>query len=301
MALIFDFRWKDDLIPVFQTVSNGKFEEVPVYKDQPLFLSVESAPLICVGSFQNNTYSPCSTKTTGTKKCETCKRMEDYFPCQFCNGFNCHQFRNEKIENCDASHMVYLALFTKDIVKVGVSRLTRGKTRQVEQGSHFTRIFAEGLSGVAARRMEKILTEMGFPDKIPSSQKKDFLFPEISLEEGKSVLEQKAREATDFLASHAPEYKKYILSEEKFWDLRPEYTADIEELQNSTKPFHFFSLAPGESLGGTLRMVKGPFFVVEAEDERVALSAKDLVGYCVSFSPCENGLKTNVALQSSLF
>lgn len=307
MPLVIDFRWRDDLVPVFQVAENGIFSELPVVRNTPFFLTVAENPQKCTGSLVKGEYSACPTHEIGTKKCETCKRADDYFPCQFCNGFNCSQFRTEKIENCDAEHAVYLALFTEDLVKVGVSRLSRGMTRQVEQGSHFTRIFAEGLSGVAARRLEKTLMNMGFPDKIPASQKKDFLFPAISEARGRAVLEQKKQEAYDFILSEAPEYKKYILTEEKFWNMIPQYGDELlfSELSSSEsgfqKPLHFLSLTAGESFGGMIRIVKGPFLVGETPEERVVLLAKDLVGYTVSFAPCPEGLRTNAALQSSLF
>lgn len=301
MPHIFDFRWKENLTPVFQTISGLQWTEIAVKQEKPFFLQVEETPLKCVGNYNNGEYSPCGTHEEGVKKCDVCKRADEYFPCQFCNGFNCQKFRDEKIENCDASHMVYLALFTSGLVKVGVSRMSRGKARQVEQGSHFTRIFAENLSGIAARRMEHALTQMGFPDKVPSSQKKDFLFPEISRTEGKNILEQKATDANEFLTSHAPEYKKYIITDEKFWDLTTEYADDFKSIENSTNPFHFVTLQPGESLGGTLKMVKGPFIVVDTKDEIVAFSAKDLGGYCVCFDECDEGLHMHDALQSSLF
>lgn len=306
MLHCFDIRWKDDMTAVLQGISSdGNFQEIPLQKGSSFSLSIVDDSIFCVGSLKDGVYSPCPNKATGTKKCEVCKRADDYFPCQFCNGFNCHQFRDEKIENCDALHMVYLALFTKDLVKVGVSRMSRGKTRQVEQGSHFTRLFAENLSGVAARRLEKTLTEMGFPDKIPSSQKKDFLFPNVSLEEGKEILEKKAQEAADFLTSHAPEYKKYILpnspSLDEFWDMRPLYADEFEALQNSPKPFHSLSFQQGESLGGTLQMIKGSFLLVETPDELVSFLGKDLVGKKISLENCSVGLTLNAGLQSSLF
>ncbi len=304
MPLVFDFRWKNDETTVFQVEDQGKFSEILIQKDQPFFLTLENNPLRCIGNLQSEKYVPCLNATIGTKKCEICKRMDDYFPCQFCNGFNCQQFREEKIENCDALHMVYLALFTKEIVKVGVSRSSRGNVRQVEQGSHFTRIFAEGLSGVSARRIEKTLTQMGFPDKILSSQKKEFLFPEITKEEGEKILEKKAKDATEFLLSHAPEYKKYILntdSNASFWDLREKYATHFSLLQQNQKPFHFLSLLPGESIGGVLKMVKGAFLIVESPEEIMAFSSKDLVGYTVSFEECAMGSKTHIPLQSSLF
>ena len=247
---IFDFRWHDNQYPFFQVIKENHLEEKNLEIGKPFSIKVEEKEKICSGSYNNGVYSPCPNNEKGVKKCEICKKADDYFPCQYCNGFNCDRFRDVKIENCDSEHMVYLALFTPDIIKVGVSKLSRGKTRQFEQGSHFTRIFAEKCSGIQARRIESFLTKCGFPDKIPASQKKGFLFPAISLDEGRKLLEEKFQLAKEHVLSHTPEINKYILKEEKIWDIRTIYSKDFEKITNSQKPVHFIELQKGESVSG---------------------------------------------------
>jgi hypothetical protein len=275
---IFDFRWDDKTSkPYFQIIKNNNIENKFLEYDKELSISVIDNSFECVGNIQNKKYSPCLTSEKETKKCDKCKKLEDYFPCQYCNGFNCNKFRNDKIQNCDDEHMVYLALFSKDIVKVGVSKLSRMKARQIEQGSHFTIIFAKGMSGVMARRLEYNIGKLGFPDKIPANKKKEIIIPKIDLEEGKQILNQKYNLAKNYIIDSMPEMLKYIVDDE-FWDLRELYSKNFENLEKSNKPIQFLSLEKGDSINGVLRGTKGSFLIIETEREIVLILAKKFIG-----------------------
>lgn len=298
---IFDFRWDDALFqPYFQYIEGKEVKKYFLEKENPFSITLSRSDIHCVGHMRKGEYSPCPQNAQGVKKCEICKKAEDYFPCQFCNGFNCDRFRAEKIENCDADHMVYLALFAPDLVKVGVSRLSRMKARQFEQGTHFTRIFAQGMTGIMARRVESFLGKLGFPDKIPSTRKKDILFPEITLEEGKFILQEKFEFAKENLHHQMPQMMKNIVDNE-FWDMRQYYSLDFEALQNNSKPVHFLDLEEGESVGGILKAIKGSFLVIETDTELVILLAKKFVGKHLSFEECPQGITKNGGFQGGFF
>ncbi len=304
---IFDFRWSDKTKePLFKYIENNHSSELQVKKlkrNTNFSITLVDERVTCVGYEKNGKYEGCknpNSEETAVKKCVLCKKLEDYFPCQFCNGFNCSTFRKEKIENCDASHMVYLALFSKDIVKVGVSRSSRMYARQFEQGSHYTRILVEGVSGVVARRIEYFVGKLGFPDKIPATKKKDLVIPGVSLEEGKKILEEKYQMAKSYIQDEMPEIKKYIV-ENTFWDMRPFYSEDFLEIEKSSKVIHFVTLEEGDSVGGVLKAVKGSFLLLETPSEFVVLLAKSLVGKKVSFEEVEPGIHKKMGFQGGLF
>jgi len=272
-------------------------------RNENFSITILDEKVICVGFEKKSEYNICKNsnkENTAVKKCEVCKKSEDYFPCQFCNGFNCDKFRKEKIKNCDALHMVYLALFSKDIVKVGVSGVSRMQARQFEQGSHYTRIVIEGVSGVTARRIEHSIGKLGFPDKIPATKKKDIILPRLSLKDGQEILEQKFQEVKNYIQDEMPEMTKYIV-EEKFWDMRPFYSNEFSEIEASSKPTHFLTLSEGDSVGGVLKAVKGSFLLIETSTEFVVLLAKSLVGKVVSFDPVDNGINKTGGFQGGLF
>lgn len=305
MPLIFDMRWNDqNKLPFFQIIENKIKNDFFLQINQPFFLSISSEPLQCVGHIKNGEYISCPNNAQGTKKCEICKKAEEYFPCQFCNGFNCVRFSPEKIENCDAEHMVYLALFSEDIIKVGVSRMSREKARQFEQGSHMTRIFARGISGVQARRIETNLTKAGFPDKIPASQKRNILFPDITAEKAEILLDERYEYAKEYIISMMPEMKKYLV-ENEVWDMRSFYAGSeehFEKLEQNQKPVHFLELTNGDSIGGILRMVKGSYAVVETPTELAIILCKTLIGITISFDPCNDGISLAAGgFQGALF
>ncbi len=306
MPLLFDQRWNDtSALPKLQIIENNAFEEITLQINQPFYIKLsENSTLQCVGSRKNGNYTPCPTHAKGSKKCELCKKAEDYFPCQFCNGFNCMRFSPEKIENCDAEHMVYLALFSEDIVKVGVSRISRGMARQFEQGTHMARIFAKGISGVQARRIETNLIKAGFPDKIPATQKRNILFPDITPENARTLLEEKYKYAKDHIIAMMPEMKKFLVDDE-VWDMRSFYAGNethFEKLQASPKAIHFLKLNAGDSVGGILRMVKGSYLIIETPTELVIVLAKDLVGETILLDPCEDGISlASGGFQGALF
>lgn len=304
---VFDFRWDDKKEkPYFQYIEDNKSKSKKILKnlflnfDTPFFLTVTDEKMKCMGSMQKQKYVSCSQNEIGKKKCEICKKSEDYFPCQFCNGFNCERFRNDKIENCDADHMVYLALFSDNIVKIGVSRLSRMKARQYEQGTHYTRILAQGISGVTARRIEHFVGKLGFPDKITASRKKDILFPCVPLEKGKQILEEKYQFAKENIHHQMPEMMKYIV-ENEFWDMRSFYANDFDFLEKSHKAVHYLDLKEGESVGGVLKGVKGAFLLIETPTELVVILAKKLAGKEISFDECEEGISKIGGFQGGLF
>jgi hypothetical protein len=298
---IFDFRWEESSSrPYFEICAQNALKKKELSIGEKFSITLVDETQKCTGAKIKGEYRPCPDNFVGSKKCEKCKKAEDYFPCQFCNGFNCSRFREEKIENCDSDHMVYLALFDTDLVKVGVSRVSRGKARQFEQGSHFTRVFAKGMSGVMARRIETTLIKSGFPDKIPATRKKNILFPELSLEEGKSILEEKYNFAQDQIISLMPEMKKFLV-ENEFWDMRSFYAEFVDVLKEYALLVHIETLEEGESVSGDLVMVKGSFLVINTKTELVVILAKNLVGKDVSFDECEIGITKNGGFQGGLF
>ncbi|HIQ56585.1 TPA: DUF2797 domain-containing protein [Candidatus Gracilibacteria bacterium] len=304
---IFDFRWDDETkAPFFKYIEDDGSSDISIKKieqNQDFSITLVDESPRCVGFEKSGKYTKCKNtneEEISVKKCVLCKKSEDYFPCQFCNGFNCDKFRQEKIENCDATHMVYLALFSCDIVKVGVSRLSRMHARQFEQGSHYTRILVEGVSGVTARRIEHFVGKLGFPDKIPATKKKDIILPRVSLEEGQKILEEKYQAAKSYIRDEMPEMMKYIV-EEKFWDMRPFYSNEFSEIEASTKPIHFVTLEEGDSIGGVLKAVKGSFLLIETPTEFVVLLAKAFVGKIISFDEVEKGINKKSGFQGGLF
>ncbi len=296
-VLVYDFRWESTDIFEFQASKSGRFGTKPLQVGSDISLAVKSE-VRCAGSRRDGDFQPCPNNVVGRKKCETCRAREGSFVITSFDGFNSSIFTPEDLARLDGDHVVYLALFNKDLIKVGVSKLERKALRQVEQGSHFTLYIAQTTDGILARQIETLFRQHGLADKIPASSKKDFLCPEITLDTGESLLRE-IFEANKKCLNHQPHLADFLLHNPEFsaWD-SVYRTSYIDE---SPKSFHTVSLKDDEWVSGRIVACKGPFLVIETPDELVSLCAKDLLGREVEFDPLPPGLGLNSAFQSALF
>lgn len=96
------------------------------------------------------------TRGDGSKLCGApvtdgpfCEEHDPWFPCAACRG-DC--LKGEK--TCRDTHVLYLALFTPDVLKAGVTRRKRFEERLREQGADAGRVLAVFPDGASARRAE---------------------------------------------------------------------------------------------------------------------------------------------------
>ncbi|MBI5414870.1 DUF2797 domain-containing protein [Candidatus Peregrinibacteria bacterium] len=295
---IFDFQWKDEKTPQFLCSKDGKLEEKKLVFGENLTLSITSG-IKCAGYEKNGVWNPCPHENVGSRKCPDCKQKEGLSVAQFCDGDNLGMFSSEDLEKLQTPHYLYLALFQKDMFKVGVSSVSRGYLRQMEQGTHFALILAEGMGGILARQAEKFLTKCGIPDKILSSQKKEFLFPDISEEEGKRVLLSAIQKYIPALLHDRPEIKSFLKEPCEF--LNFENYFHLQDAKNCQKPLHAISLKLGDILSGKVLSVKGSFLVMETDREKIILNAKDLFGFEIDFIEKPLGMILEKGFQSAMF
>jgi len=294
---LYDFRWNSPEEVEFQASNGSRFGRKPLKKGDPLSVQVVGE-VACAGSMREGDWQPCAQHITGRKKCETCRNREGNFVVTSFDGFNTDIFSAEDLSKLDGEHVVYLALFEKNLKKVGVSKLSRKTLRQVEQGAQQTLFIAQTPNGILARQIETCLRQTGLKDKIQASAKKDSICPDITLAEGEAELRSALEAAKPGLANH-DQIAKMLLDEPEFYDWTDTYGLDA--LNHSSKPLHTVKLDQNESVSGTIAAIKGPFVVLETEDEMVCLCAKDLQGLKLDFTPKPVGLNLNSALQNALF
>lgn len=280
-------------------MENESLREIPLHFG--LNCSIEILENIaCTGYEKNGEWHPCvAGGVTGVKKCEDCKTAEGMSAAQYCDGFNTEMFGADELESLNRPHYLYFALFDKNLIKVGVSSSGRGFLRQIEQGTHFAYIIAEGMWGVPARQMETMIRKTGMLDKIQSSQKTSLVFPEITEEEGRAVLEKTLAEKIPAILAERPDFEQFLKKPPEFKSFSEFYK--LQTAKSIQKPLTDTTLEAGESVSGTLVAAKGPFLVLETDAEKVLIDAKKLKGYAVDFSPKNIGLRKNDAFQSALF
>jgi hypothetical protein len=296
---IYEFRWRDERSPYFRVLNNGGLTEKPIPFGTNLSLEILGM-YSCGGYEKNGEYHPCVTGgAPGVRKCEECKKQEGMPIAQYCDGFNTEMFSGEELETLNYPHYLYFALFDKDLVKVGVSSQSRGFLRQIEQGSHYCLVVAEGMWGVPARQMETIIRKNGMIDKVQNSQKKDLFFSNITEEEAKQIFTKLQEKHLPVLLAQKPEFEQYIKK-----DLEIECFSSMYRLDQAKaiqKPIQETDLLPGESVSGTLIAAKGSFLLLETDADRILLNAKKLKGYQVDFSAKPIGLQKEEAFQGALF
>lgn len=296
---IFDFRWSDTNTVEFQAYKDTKFGKKKLNVGDHVSLQCISDTLRCAGHMADGQWHPCPDSATGKPKCDVCRVKEGNFAITMFDGFNTENFRPEELSLlAQDAHYVYLALFDTDIVKVGVTKEPRKELRQVEQGAAFTLYIAHTPDGILARQIETLVRRSGMADKIKSSQKKNFVIPEISTSEAKAYLMEFIPDIEQAVFNY-PRLKKHLITPAEFacWDKN----YDIQTVKDSDLPFHPVKLEQGEWVSGTIQCIKGPFVMINTGEEIVSICAKDLRGMQVEFDEKPHGLSLNTALQNTLF
>lgn len=100
----------------------------------------------CPGSVSGGEWVPCGEPVGGVP---FCPEHSSWSPCAACRG-EC--LKEEK--DCFQVHVLYLALFAPDTVKVGVTKRERFERRMREQGADAGKVLAVFPDGESARRAE---------------------------------------------------------------------------------------------------------------------------------------------------
>ena len=294
---VFEFRWNSTEECIIQASLNNQWGQRKIHLNDSISLEITS-DISCAGYNKDGQWNPCAEKNKGKAKCDLCRAKEGSFIYTSFDGFNRDGFSDQELQQISGNHLVYLALFDKELIKVGVSGKSRKELRQLEQGSHHTLFIAETPDGTAARQIETLFRKSGLLDKIKPSQKKDFLCPEITKAEGEQVLNKLFQKHKNALKDY-PHLEGFLLNPPEFFSWKKQY--GLNNIIQNSKPLQFVSLSEGESISGKIITIKGPFIVLETEQELFSISMKNFFGRMVDFTEKPGGLKLKEAFQSALF
>ena len=201
----------------------------------------------CTGTFVEGQYVPC--ESTATPHCERCEPV-NY--CTMCRG-ECLKLRKD----CLMEHSVYLALFTPDLVKVGVTRSSRLDDRLREQGADRGAVLATFPDGERARQEEQRVSQC-----IPGSISADSKVAGLTLTPNVRVWWEVLRSfgvSRDMALEYFPE---------PLW-MRPIPLV----------------VRTGTTITGRVVGLKGQVLVLEKFNTLYALNCPSLLGYEVGFAP----------------
>lgn len=125
----------------------------------------------CAGRFERGEYVPCTSS-----RAPYCERCRPFDPCAVCRGV-CQKAEMD----CTTPHSIYLALFSPDLLKVGVSRSERLETRLMEQGADIGVEIARCENGQIARAIEHRLSHV-IPDRVSMTSKMRGLTKSVDME-----------------------------------------------------------------------------------------------------------------------
>jgi hypothetical protein len=296
-VLLYGVRWQDEKTLEFQASAKNTFGRKKIHFFDDVSFDIKS-DIRCAGSRVDDVWTACPNQSQGKSKCNICRARERNFVFTAFDGFDRSKVSELDLERIAGPHIVYFALFDANMIKVGVSHTSRKLLRQIEQGAHFTLYIAETPDGIAARQIETLLRKDGMVDKIMTSQKKDFICPQITQSEGKKMLLEKFDYHKKVL-DEVSHLQKFLFSQPKFQSW--EHIYQLENIKQNSRHYHSVELKEGESVSGKLVAAKGHFLILETPDELVSLCTKDLIGRDIDFTPKPFGLHIRGALQNTLF
>lgn len=213
----------------------------------------------CAGRREGDKYIPCDSDAA--PYCEQCGGILPD-PCVMCRG-EC----TKREKTCTMEHSVYLAIFSPDLVKVGVSKTRRLETRLMEQGADIGLEIARFPDGELARKRERELAAT-YPDRVTFENKIDGLSQPMNSETLRMV----------YARYDAERVMRFDYFREKPW-MKPIVLVPHENM----------------AISGRVLGVKGQALVVEKGSTLYAINLDGLVGY-----DAEEG-KGQIRLQTSLF
>jgi hypothetical protein len=126
----------------------------------------------CIGyKDPDDTTQECKAITTyrlgADGRCPICKSRNRISDCSRCHGICINP---EGRAYCKQPHVIYLAAYSPDFIKIGVSTERRWKRRIAEQGANLAVIIAHAVDGAAARTGEtRIKEELTISDRAHES------------------------------------------------------------------------------------------------------------------------------------
>jgi hypothetical protein len=297
---VYDYRWQDENTCTFEGAGREgiymqKFGKKPLRLGENISLEVCS-DVRCAGVIENNIWKPCPKNSLGKPQCEYCRAIAGNFVFTAFDGFDQSSLNEGDLDKISGEHVVYIALFSKNLIKIGVSKKERKTMRQIEQGSWATLFIAQTPDGISARQIESLIRQAGMQDKIKASQKLGSLVPDITTKEAESFLREISKAHISAMDSHQ-HLKSFLFPTAEFigWE-------DVYGFHSLKKAPVTISLSEiGDWVSGKIVAWKGSFLVIDTGEGVHALNAKTLRGREIEFDPKPRGFETQAVLQNTLF
>jgi len=234
----------------------------------------------CTGwfDFDSSTRHICPDRASVDRKsqCEACVEREGFRTWMRGDGTNVAELKPGVRAYVERPHVLYLACFGDDTVKVGMASELRKFERLWDQGPVAAMHIAAG-DGVSIRRLEVDVSRVGFTEFMRKSTKLRLLTSGMEEDEGVAAL-LRARER--IRARLPPEDLRLLLDEPLIVPRPPLAVAarrfrDLEEIDRGTD-----AIIEGEVVGAS-----GSILVLNDRGIRQAIDVAELQGDVLEFNP----------------
>lgn len=269
-------RWR------FADWNSGEILSFSPEFEKPITLKINLSNRFCTGwhSLKTGEDFTCPEKSTLDKKYNQCQK------CQKITGFNpafynasASEISSQQQARNSQPHFVYLAYFSDDVIKVGISFSGRGIARLLEQGARAALILDEFSSANIARNYEEKISKM--PDLCENvktgiklkllENKFDFSKAQKTLLNARQKIEE--RERINF-------EKNKPIDLNEFYFKNSDFTS--KEIIHSEN----YAQNNGELIfSGILKAQIGYILLAEQQDEIVSIALRKFTGYKIQISP----------------
>ena len=234
-----------------------------------LSLEFDTDSRYCIGWYNITTGEnhPCPNDLKVDGKYEQCSE------CQALTGFNPAFYNSDKISDIQAAyntqpHFVYLAYFSEQDIKVGITHAGRDLSRLLEQGARAAIKLETFPSANVARQYEADISSLGFLENVKQTKKIELLSHKFDIEAAKTKLEEaKAKIEAELQTEFAN--SEFIDLNSHFFKPNFDYNqlTDVIDLTEQAK-------IAGQVIGQV-----GAIMICQYQEFYVALPLKKFTGY----------------------
>ena len=252
--------------PFVECQVGDKIERYELF-GQDLSLKFDFSVKYCAGwvDFENRCSQICPDQATVDEKYENCLKCRDKtgFNPAFYNA-NSVSAQQEKINQ--NPHLVYLAYFAPNVIKVGISQEERGIRRLLEQGARLAVKLETFSSALIARQYEAKISKLdGIVETLPVYKKLELIKQPLDRAIGERELRQKLLEIEQKIGVSFPKFE-LIPCEDYF------QTAGVDLSR-------VVLMKDYGQLVGHVRSVIGSIVITDYSSQLLAYNVKKFIGY----------------------
>ena len=195
---VLGYTWREGQ-PCLRILEEDQRSNLPLVGDIDWLVTPERR---CIGRREEGVPRSCPTGDVprGSGHCERCQWADGFRVCMICTGFNCPSLPPAMHEKCQSQHVLYLASFGDDRVKVGTAVWHRRDGRLHDQGP-LAALRVASAEGPVIKQMEHVLVKAGFTEAFRREDKRRLLASATSPQDALAGLHAEARRLPELLSS----------------------------------------------------------------------------------------------------